>query len=92
MDTQLPTYHMASCADDIDLREKLNQPGARELLPELGLRHEALDEFNEHTIEAELRKLALERTVKAGVIINAARAALTGQPVGPSGFATPNHT
>ena len=67
--------------------EKLNQPGARELLRELGVRLEALEEFNEHTIEAELRKLAIERTVKAGLIINAARAALTGQPVGPSAFA-----
>jgi Glutamyl- and glutaminyl-tRNA synthetases len=67
--------------------EKLNQPGARELLRELGVRLEALEEFNEQTIEAELRKLAIERTVKAGLIINASRAALTGQPVGPSAFA-----
>ncbi|HUS06439.1 MAG TPA: glutamate--tRNA ligase [Bryobacteraceae bacterium] len=67
--------------------EKLNQPGARELLRELGVRLEALAEFNEQTVEAELRKLAIERTVKAGVIINAARAALSGQPVGPSAFA-----
>jgi glutamyl/glutaminyl-tRNA synthetase len=31
--------------------------------------------------------LATERGVKAGVLINASRAALTGQPVGPSAFA-----
>ena len=33
------------------------------------------------------RQLAEERGVKAGVLINASRAALTGQPVGPSAFA-----
>jgi glutamyl-tRNA synthetase len=34
-----------------------------------------------------LRKLAEERGVKAGVLINASRAALTGQHAGPSAFA-----
>jgi glutamyl-tRNA synthetase len=67
--------------------EKLNQPGARELLRELGERLAAIDDFSEQTIEAELRKLAIDRTVKAGLIINAARAALSGQTVGPSVFA-----
>jgi glutamyl-tRNA synthetase len=38
-------------------------------------------------VEAELRKLAEERGVKAGILINGARAALTGQAVGPSAFA-----
>jgi glutamyl/glutaminyl-tRNA synthetase len=46
-----------------------------------------LPEFSEHNVEAELRKLAEERGVKAGLLINAARAALTGQSVGPSAFA-----
>jgi glutamyl-tRNA synthetase, bacterial family len=67
--------------------EKLNQPGARELLRELGERLEASNEFTEQSVEFELRKLAEERGVKAGLIINAARAVLTGQPVGPSAFA-----
>jgi len=67
--------------------EKLNVPGARELLYELGDRLEASPEFTEASVEAELRKLAGERGVKAGVLINASRAALTGQPVGPSAFA-----
>jgi len=67
--------------------EKLNQPGARELLRELGGRLEASNEFTEQSVESELRKLAEERGVKAGLIINAARAILTGQPVGPSAFA-----
>ena len=70
-----------------DASEKLDKPGARELLRELAQRLAALPEFNEHTVEAELRKLAEERGVKAGLLINAARAALTGQSVGPGAFA-----
>jgi glutamyl-tRNA synthetase len=34
-----------------------------------------------------LRKVAEEQGVKAGLLINGSRAALTGQPVGPSAFA-----
>jgi glutamyl-tRNA synthetase len=67
--------------------EKLNKPGARPLLAELSDRIAASPEFTEHGVEAELRKLAEERGVKAGLLINAARAALTGQSVGPSAFA-----
>jgi glutamyl-tRNA synthetase len=57
------------------------------LLHELADRIAANSEFTEASIEADLRKLAEERGVKAGVLINASRAALTGQPVGPSAFA-----
>jgi glutamyl-tRNA synthetase len=67
--------------------EKLNAPGARELLHELARRIASNPEFTEASVEADLRKLAEEHGVKAGVLINASRAALTGQPVGPSAFA-----
>jgi glutamyl-tRNA synthetase len=67
--------------------EKLNVPGARDLLAELAERLAAIPDFTEASVEAELRKLAEERGVKAGILINASRAALTGQPVGPSVFA-----
>jgi glutamyl-tRNA synthetase len=67
--------------------DKLDAPGARELLHALADRISANPEFTEASVEAELRKLAEERGVKAGVLINASRAALTGQPVGPSAFA-----
>jgi glutamyl-tRNA synthetase len=67
--------------------EKLNAPGARELLHELAERIDRNPEFSEASVEADLRALATERGVKAGVLINASRAALTGQPVGPSAFA-----
>jgi glutamyl-tRNA synthetase len=66
--------------------EKLDKPGAREGLRELGARLAEASEFTEQSVEAELRKLAEERGVKAGVLINGARAALTGQSVGPSAF------
>lgn len=66
---------------------KLDVPGARELLRELADRIERNPEFSEASVEGELRKLAEERGVKAGVLINASRAALTGQSVGPSAFA-----
>ncbi len=66
--------------------DKLNQPQAREILRELGERLEAQPEFSEAICEAELRKLAEERGVKPGLLINASRAALSGQAVGPSAF------
>ena len=67
--------------------EKLNAPQARELLRELGGRIETLAEFNEQTAEKALRDLAAEKGVKAGLLINGSRAALTGQTAGPSAFA-----
>ncbi len=84
------TKGRAYFSDDYEIEpgavEKLNAPGARELLHELSARIAANPEFTEAGVEADLRKLAEERGVKAGVIINASRAALTGQPVGPSVF------
>ena len=89
--TDFVTRGRAYFADDFSMEpkaeENLNAPCARELLRELAKRLEKLDEFNEHTVEVELRKLARERGVKAGLLMNASRAALTGQPVGPSAFA-----
>ena len=78
-------------ADDYHLepqaKEKLDVPGAREGLRELAGRLAGAPEFTHDSVEAELRKLAIERGLKAGVLINASRAALTGQTVGPSAFA-----
>ena len=85
------TRGRAYFADDFriepDALEKLDKPDARPLLRELAGRLAAGSEFTEQSVEAELRKLAEERGVKAGLLINGARAALTGQPVGPSAFA-----
>lgn len=78
-------------SDDFEIeekaREKLNVPGARELLRTLAERIAANPEFTETSVEGELRKIAEAQGVKAGVLINASRAALTGQAVGPSAFA-----
>ena len=78
-------------ADDFDLQPeslaKLDAPQARELLRELGSRLEAASEFTETSVEELVRALAAEKGVKAGVIINGSRAALTGQTAGPSAFA-----
>lgn len=86
-----PTKGRAYFSDDFPIEpqslEKLNAPGARELLRELGECIAANPEFTEASVEADLRKLAEERGVKAGLLINGSRAALTGQPVGPSAFA-----
>jgi glutamyl-tRNA synthetase len=89
--TDFSTKGRAYFSDDFAIEpqalDKLNAPGAPELLRELATRIEAMPDFSEASVEGELRKLAEERGVKAGVLINASRAALTGQPVGPSAFA-----
>ena len=78
-------------SDDFETEQKavenLDKDNARELLHELGDRIAALDVFNEETAEAALRALADEKGVKAGLLINGSRAALSGQSVGPSAFA-----
>jgi glutamyl-tRNA synthetase len=84
-----PTKGRAYFADDFPMQPEAaaKLDPARELLRELGARLEASPEFTEASVEAELRKLAADRGVKAGLIINGSRAALTGQTVGPSAFA-----
>ena len=75
-------FHMEPQAKD-----KLDAPQARELMHTLADRIASNTEFTEASVEAELRTLAEEKGVKAGLLINASRAALTGQSVGPSAFA-----
>jgi glutamyl-tRNA synthetase len=57
------------------------------LLVELGLRYSQTAEFTEASTEQVLRAFAEEKTVKAGLLINGSRVALTGQGVAPSLFA-----
>lgn len=86
-----PAKGRAYFSDDFPMEpasgEKLNAPGVRDLLHELAERIGANPEFTEASVEADLRKLAADKGVKAGLLINGSRAALTGQPVGPSAFA-----
>jgi glutamyl-tRNA synthetase len=62
------------------------EPRLKELLPALAERIEQTEPFTQETCEAALRAYADETGVKAGLFINAARTALTGQAVGPSMF------
>jgi glutamyl-tRNA synthetase len=86
-----PLRGRAYFADDFPTEpkavENLNLPGVRDLLHELSDRLAASEEFTGASVEAALRQLAADRAVKAGLLINGSRAALTGQPVGPSAFA-----
>ncbi len=69
-----------------DALAKLDLPGTREALHKLAGKLADHPDFTEASVEADLRALAGELGVKAGLLINGARAALTGQPVGPSAF------
>ena len=64
----------------------LDRVGVRDMLHALADRIEAAPEFSESAVERDVRSLAAERGVKAGLLINGTRAALTGQTVGPSAF------
>jgi glutamyl-tRNA synthetase len=79
-------YFTDEFAFDDEALKRLDKPGAREGLRELAERLSTASEFTEASVEAELRKLADERGEKAGLLINGARSALTGQAVGPSAF------
>ncbi|HEX8179293.1 MAG TPA: glutamate--tRNA ligase [Pyrinomonadaceae bacterium] len=62
------------------------EPRLKELLPALADHLAQVEPFNAETSEAALRAFADEHGVKAGLLINAGRTALTGQAVGPSMF------
>ena len=66
----------------------IKDENVRKLLTELGARYVASpDGFGEGQCEEILRGFAAEKNVKAGILINGARVALTGQSVAPSLFA-----
>ena len=62
------------------------EPRLGELLPALAESLEKVEPWAVESIEAALRAFAEEAGVKAGLLINASRTALTGQAVGPSMF------
>jgi len=73
--------------DEAAVKKNLQkEPRLRELLPALADRIEQTEPFTLETCEATVRAYADEAGVKAGLFINAARTALTGQAVGPSMF------
>lgn len=70
-----------------EARQKFwKDPALPELLTELAGKLERLERFDSELTEKSLRELAEGRGLKAGVLINAARVALTGQAVAPGLF------
>jgi glutamyl-tRNA synthetase len=65
----------------------LKDGATRAFLVQLAQRYAETPEFTEASVEQTLRALADENQIKAGMLINGARVALTGQAVAPSLFA-----
>ena len=61
-------------------------PSVRKWLVELASRFKAIPDFNKAAAEVELRKLADELGIKAGLLINGSRTVTTGVSVGPPLF------
>ena len=79
-------------ADDFPMEEKvvrkniLKHANLRQWLPLMAERLETVAEFTAESVEQAIRGLATELDVKAGILINAARTAVTGQAAGPGLF------
>lgn len=85
------TYGRPYFADDFEFEaaavaKNLKDERLKELLPGLAARLSALEDFTHEAAEAALRAYSEEQGVKAGLLINASRTALTGQAVGPGMF------
>ncbi len=61
-------------------------PALKQLLPELADRLDALNDFSQAETETVFREFAEEKNVKAGLLINAVRTAVSGTSVGPGLF------
>ena len=72
--------------DQAAVEKFLKDENVRGYLRTLAGRLDALPEFTRQTTEASVRGLADELGIKPGILMNAARVALTGQPVAPGLF------
>jgi glutamyl-tRNA synthetase len=72
--------------DEKAIKKNLKDPKLAELLPELASKLNELSEFSAHTTEDVFRVYAEQKQVKPGLLINGARAAVSGTSVGPSLF------
>jgi glutamyl-tRNA synthetase len=68
------------------IRKNLKDERLKLLLPGLADRLASAEDFTHDATESALRAYSEEQGVKAGLLINAARTALTGQAVGPGMF------
>src|SRR5271167_3092943 len=73
--------------DPAAVQKFLKDASVPEMLVELAARYQQEAVFSEESTEKLLRDFAAEKNVKAGVLINGASVALTGQGVAPSLFA-----
>ena len=68
------------------IKKNLKDERLKDLLPGLADRFASVEDFTHDATESALRAYSEEQGVKAGLLINAARNALTGQSVGPGMF------
>jgi len=85
------TIFKAFFSDDFDYDTKacskfLKDPKLKSLISALHDRYLEMEEFTLQSTEETLRKIAEQEGVKAGLLINATRVALTGQGVAPGLF------
>lgn len=91
---EFSTYGRAYFVDDMSFefdqaavqKNLKKDPALKDLLLGLAAKFEAVEVFDHESTEKSLREFAEETGVKAGLLINAARTALTGQSVGPGMF------
>ena len=91
MVSDFATQGRAFVTDDFEIEDKarrkfLKSEALPVLMPELALRLRSLPSFGLEEVESALRAFAAEKGVKAGLLINAARALLTGKAVAPGIF------
>jgi len=72
--------------EETAVKKNLSDDRLKHLLPLLADRLDSVDNFGHDAAESALRACAEEQGVKAGLLINGARTALTGQAVGPGMF------
>ena len=91
MVSDLATQGRAFFTDDFEIEVKARQKFLKDkalplLMPDLAARLGSLPVFGLEETESALRAFAAEKGVKAGLLINAARALLTGKAVAPGIF------
>lgn len=91
MVSDFATQGRAFFTDDFEVEDKARRKFLKNealplLMPELATRLQSLPVFELDEAESALRAFAAEKEVKAGLLINAARALLTGKAVAPGIF------
>jgi glutamyl-tRNA synthetase len=91
--SEFPRQARFFIVDDIEfdgaaVEKSLKDPAARQHLARMADALEGLSEFTHESLEAGIRRLAQELGVKPGVLMSAARVAITGQAVSPGLFET----